>query len=114
MVHLGRNNQRLFNGHFEAWDYGPVEPSVYRKVKIFGGEPIQDIFKFHNVAPITDPLRLSTLEDSDFLLSKKAAELVAMTHWEKGAWAKHYMPGRLGQTIPDSDIIEEYQNRTHA
>lgn len=116
MVHLGRSGgERLFTGYFEAWDYGPVEPSVYHKVKIFGGKPIQDIFRFNMIKEISDPARLETLADScPFFLSKKAAELVAMTHSEEGAWAKHYLPGRLGQKIPDIDILQEYRQRVQA
>ena len=30
----------LFNEDFEAWEHGPVLPSIYRKYKIFGAEKI--------------------------------------------------------------------------
>ena len=32
----------LFDEDMEAWDYGPVVPSVYRTYKEFGREPIKD------------------------------------------------------------------------
>jgi len=45
MGHMGENGgARLLASQFEAWDYGPVEPNLYHKVKFFGDGPIQDIF----------------------------------------------------------------------
>ncbi|MDA1024183.1 MAG: DUF4065 domain-containing protein [Proteobacteria bacterium] len=45
MFHMGKNDGApLVEGEFEAWDYGPVEPSVYKKVKMFGSDPIEDVF----------------------------------------------------------------------
>ena len=114
MVHMGENNgARLINGSFEAWDYGPVEPNIYHKVKIFGGNPIQDIFFAH--PPIEMSAEWNTIVNAaKFLLGKRPGELVAITHWEKGAWAKNYVSGIKGIAIPDSDIIAEYNARVAA
>src|SRR4051812_32390709 len=85
MVHLGRTGQRLVNAEFQAWDYGPVEPQLYRQVRIFGNKPIQDLFFS---APAAAGLEAATLEEAcNFLLPKSPGELVAMTHWQNGAWA---------------------------
>src|SRR5579859_1618934 len=48
MLFMGENNgSRLIDTDFEAWDYGPVSPEVYRRVRIFGANPIQqDLFFF--------------------------------------------------------------------
>jgi len=110
MVHLGRTGNRLINAQFEAWDYGPVEPQLYRQVRMFGNRPIQDIF----FAPpiVTGMAERDTLDEAcDALISKKPGELVAMTHWQNGAWARHYVPGYRGNSIPDADIIDEYRAR---
>lgn len=32
---------RLVDGHFEAWDHGPVHPLIYREFKDFKAEPIR-------------------------------------------------------------------------
>lgn len=110
MVHLGRTGSRLVDAQFQAWDYGPVEPDLYRKVRMFGDRPIQDIFF---VAPVVEGMpERSTLDEAcDFLLPKSPGELVAMTHWQNGAWAKHYVPGVRSIPIPDADIIAEYNAR---
>jgi uncharacterized phage-associated protein len=45
MYHMGRNRgARLVDTDFEAWDYGPVSPALYRKARMFGASPIQDVF----------------------------------------------------------------------
>jgi hypothetical protein len=49
-----------------------------------------------------------------YLLGKMPSELVALTHWQGGAWAKHYVPGIRGIVIPDRDIIAEYDARLAA
>jgi uncharacterized phage-associated protein len=111
MTFMGENNgARLMDADFEAWDYGPVVPHVYRRARIFGAGPIQNIF--FSEPRINDGLRESHLHNvATFLADKKPGELVAITHWKHGAWAKNYQPGALGIIIPDSDILDEYQRR---
>lgn len=110
MVHLGRTGQRLVNAEFQAWDYGPVEPALYRQVRNFGNKPIQDVFFW--AAPIIGTQEEATLNEAcNFLLQKTPGELVAMTHWQNGAWARRYVPGSRGIPIPDADIIAEYRAR---
>lgn len=112
MIFMGENNGlRLVDTDFEAWDYGPVSPEVYHKVKIFGANHIQDVFI--GVPPSNDGLREASLHNvCTFLASKKPAELVSITHWKDGAWAKHYQAGSLGIVIPDEDILDEYRRRS--
>lgn len=112
MVHLGRTGRRLVEAEFQAWDYGPVEPHLYRQVRIFGNRPIQDVF--FGATPLTqNTSEASILEEAcEHLISKSPGELVAMTHWQNGAWARHYVPGSRSIPIPDTDIIAEYRART--
>ncbi|WP_457492163.1 Panacea domain-containing protein [Tardiphaga sp. P5_C7] len=111
MVHLGRTGQRLVEAEFQAWDYGPVEPNLYRQVRMFGNRAIQDIFYF--AAPVEGTAEAATLDEAcQYLISKSPGELVAMTHWQQGAWARHYVPGARAIPIPDADIIAEYRART--
>ena len=114
MLFMGENNgARLIDTEFEAWDYGPVSPEVYRRVRIFGAEPIQDMF-------FSEPHSNDGMREEEaylynvctYLVGKKPAELVAITHWKYGAWAKNYKPGALGIAIPDRDILDEYRRRS--
>jgi uncharacterized phage-associated protein len=58
MLFMGEHNTRLIDTDFEAWDYGPVSPEVYRKVRIFGANPIQEGIFFFEAQP-NDGLRES-------------------------------------------------------
>ncbi len=44
-------------------------------------------------------------------LSNSTARLITITHWDKGAWIKHYIPGHIGIKIPNEDIRQEYEER---
>ena len=111
MVYMGEHEGRpLFTGTFEAWDLGPVLPEVYRRVRAFGAQPIQDVF--FGIRGVEDPERQETLEAAYDQLSKfRAAQLVNITHDEIGAWYKHYQPGMHHVVIPDGAIFEEAKER---
>src|SRR5689334_21455587 len=81
MLYMGRHDgARLANANFEAWDYGPVEPDLYHKVKMFGSGSIEDVFfnaRYYNKG---DERRTTLQEVCDNLLSKRPGELVDITH----------------------------------
>lgn len=110
MVHLGRTGEPLVNLNFEAWDYGPVCPKIYHRAKAFGNKPIPAIFNKGTI--LNGSSEEKALDDvCDAFLGLRPAQLVAITHAQDGAWAKHYQPGVRGITIPDEDIAEEYRKR---
>jgi len=112
MFHMGRNNgARLFDGDFEAWDYGPVEPDLYHRAKIFGADPVQDVFRNALTFKEADPRR-KVMDDVCAKFAKyNAGDLVEITHWDEGAWARNYVPSRRHIAIPDEQIWEEYNTR---
>ena len=114
MVSLGRSDgaHPLVTESFQAWDYGPVLPKVYDKAKIFGDSPVKNVFQTYPSIPSCNEMEIIK-ETIDILRGKSAGALVAITHWEKGAWASHYRPGAKSITIPNSDILKEYKNRVH-
>lgn len=112
MYYMGRHaGEPLCDAQFEAWDYGPVEPSLYKKVRMFGSSPVQDVFFDARPFRDDDPRRIDLKEVCDALLSKRAGELVDITHSSNGAWAKNYVPRIRGIKIPNNDIIAEYNRR---
>ncbi|MEN2988994.1 type II toxin-antitoxin system antitoxin SocA domain-containing protein [Tistrella sp. BH-R2-4] len=114
MMHLGQFGMPLINGYFEAWDYGPVEPKLYHHVKAFGREPVGPVFGL--VADVSDPVASDVLDRTfDRLSNMTPGQLVGVTHWERGAWARYYNPRVRGVLIPNDAIRSEYRERiTHA
>jgi len=109
MVHLGRHDSPLVPGHFEAWDYGPVHPSLHQKVKAYGAKPIPKVFWPSDEVEGTAK---KVLDDAcDNLLRMSPGQLVRNTHWPKGAWAAHYVPSARNIVIPEDSIIDEYRAR---
>ena len=113
MHFLGQNNgQPLVDEKFQAWVYGPVLPSLYRKLEVFGGRPVRDIWwrmDHNHSSPETDLVDEVGRQIKDIPPSR----LVALTHHPDGAWAKHYEPKAGHRVIPNDDIQEEYRQLWH-
>jgi len=111
MVHLGKVRRPLIRDDFEAWDYGPVLPAVYHKAKIFGSGPVRNVFRTIEGIEANDDADNWLLRAYNSLIQKNPGELISITHWDKGAWAKNYEPGVRHIVIPMGDILEEYKAR---
>lgn len=111
MNFVGGTGDRLISEDFEAWDYGPVLPSLYHQCKPFGSKPVPNIF--WGVPSISGSREADMLNVAwENLRDRTPGQLVENTHWEQGAWAQHYAPGRRGIRIPTGDMIDEYRRRT--
>ena len=109
MVHIGRTGNPLIRGQFEAWDYGPVQTTVYHRVKAFGSGPIKNVF--HGISD-AEGAEAETLEEAcEALLEERPARLVAITHITDGAWTKRYKEGGRSAVISNADMLEEYNVR---
>lgn len=110
MIHLGHYGRPLVQGCFEAWDFGPVHPTLYRHVKRFGAGPVTAISC--NAGPLQGESESSLLHEAVDILSKKTGgQLVSITHWSKGAWARNYSPGERNRIISNEDVVDEYRER---
>lgn len=110
MYYMGRCDDPLIIGHFEAWDYGPVHPLLYHRLKTYGAD-----FVPPEALHFASPVRADHLggEYLDAVVTQlDPDELVAITHWGEGAWALNYRPKTKGIRIPNEDIKEEYNKRT--
>lgn len=109
MFYLGRTGEPLVRGNFEAWDYGPVHPDLYRRARMFGSGDVQDIF--HDIPNLgKDSPESSILDEAyDSIGSVGPGRLVNATHRRGGAWEQHYVPGLRHCIIPNQDILKEYQ-----
>ena len=112
MIHVGVHEAPLVDGHFEAWELGPVHPTLYHHVKKFGASPVARIQCSDEPIEGTERSLMETTYDA--LVSKSSTELVAITHWEGGAWARNYVAGERHRIIPQKDILDEYRARQRA
>ena len=109
MFYMGKHGGPLLDEEFEAWDYGPVLPSLYHKIKFFGSGPVHDIF--YNNRIIKDGPEAEILNQAaQKFAHTKPGTLVAYTHREDGAWSKNYAPGARNMPIKNDDIVREYQS----
>ena len=110
MFHLGRHKTPLVDGYFEAWDYGPVHPNLYHRLKIFGASPVTNIFRRDGNVP-DDGTEADLIDETvTALADAPPGVLVGITHLKDGAWSKNYVSGARGIRIQNEDILEEYKN----
>lgn len=109
MVALGEFNEEIVRDDFQAWALGPVNADLYHEVKIYGSAPVGSL-PTGNDAPsgIRRHLLDQTLRSMGAM---SVGELILISHWTKGAWAKHYVSGKKNRIIPKSDMAEEYRMR---
>lgn len=108
IVYMGNNKgNRLFNATFEAWDYGPVIPELYYKLKMFGAKPVQDVFWSAEECKNQDKLDFIN-RNAPVLCQLTGGQLVALTHQKDTAWYNNYAPGARGVQISDADMMKEY------
>lgn len=112
MFHLGTTGgEPLVAEKFQAWEYGPVLHSVYRKAKGFGSDPVRNVFHWeqdisedsHEYAMLKEALKAAK--------GKSPSQLVSITHWPEGAWYQSYRPHERGISIPNSLIQAEFNAR---
>lgn len=103
---LSHGGITIFDDEFEAWQYGPVIPSVYWTYSIFGGSPIKVAQKYKSVdflGGCDEPLNRLLPADEEFVRSKAesmsrlpAWKLVDESHRKGGAWDAVYSCGGPG------------------
>lgn len=85
--HLARTGKPLFDDKIEAWKYGPVAPTVYRRYSVCGKEPIpstdetysSNVFSSEELDTLTDVMR----EFGQYT----GSALVSMTHKAGTPWS---------------------------
>jgi len=114
MTHLGKYDKPVIAARFEAWKYGPVNRILYDEVNHFRANPIPSTAVVGNshVLDATDGAGKDVLDWTIKELSGMSAyDLIRITHWENGAWAKTYNPLDWSIQIPESLMRQEYLDR---
>lgn len=86
---LKYHNKSCFEDKIEAWQYGPVVPSVYKECRSFGvNQFLISVFNVGNSRNITKNDRSEIEKVLEILKKYSAWDLVEMTHKEGGSWSK--------------------------
>jgi uncharacterized phage-associated protein len=108
---LAINKRPLLREKVEAWRYGPVVPSLYRRLKAHGSGPVGE-----SISPMFGQ-RAELLEDEDRALIDavfaKYGELTGpqlsyLTHKPGTPWAEDYEPDSYGVELDDGAIRVHY------
>lgn len=117
LIHLGRP---LIRHKFEAWEFGPVMPYLYREFRNYDRAAIvgraREIDpangKYRTVQYSFDPDTESLLHSiTEFYSRMRAGDLVELSHAEGGPWHKVWNHGgsvNPGMKIDDAGIVEFY------
>lgn len=111
---LGLRDRRLITDTVQAWRYGPVIPSLYSRLKLFGSTPVRHEIK----AGMFDAGRDKEIEADDLALVDDVyakygkfdgIQLSNLTHMKGTPWHQVYSPTEFNVPIPDSLIKSHYQ-----
>lgn len=104
---LGRHGRPLFSDAVEAWQYGPVVPSVYHAVKEFRSQPVS------RVTPANDYYDFSPAEREvmDLVADQygpyDGIVLSSSTHQQGSPWEQTW--SKIGKNaVISNDLIEHF------
>lgn len=120
--HLGITNKPLLPEGIEAWQYGPVVPSIYNEFKKYGKEPVTEMFYDYNskTYPFPTDGEIVTFLDKIWNVYGKydGLQLSALTHQKDTPWyiTWNQLGGRSSRAVMISDdlIKQHYKNKIAA
>ena len=110
----------LIKEGFQAWPFGPVNPTIYETFKDYGRDPITEYGKSFNfslgtrtpVAPPETDKAFITIRDRVWELygKRRSMTLSDLSHKAGGAWDRTYntADGIKNAPIPDEAIHKEF------
>jgi uncharacterized phage-associated protein len=124
--YLAITGERLLDERVEAWQWGPVIPSLYSEFKRFGSGPITDLamklvstgsgisYRPYRVAsdnPSQDAVAMKVIRKIWEIYGRfSASQLSSMTHAPGSPWSLTPEKDVRGTDIPD-DVIKTYFER---
>lgn len=103
---LGAYGRPLINEAVEAWQYGPVVPSVYHETKAFRSSPVTDVDALSNYS--FDPQEIKAMDTASRLFgAKNGVALSSLTHREGTPWSLTWNARGKNGSI-SNDLIENF------
>lgn len=116
--HLAIYGERLINESVEAWQHGPVIPSLYHEFKEWGRDPIRRLaLDYLGHEEFSAPLIPHSCEKAHSIIEQvselygnlSADQLYTLSHLKGGPWDLAYEEGIRGKDIPDELIKEHFK-----
>ncbi|WP_281300583.1 MULTISPECIES: type II toxin-antitoxin system antitoxin SocA domain-containing protein [unclassified Iodidimonas] len=107
---LGLYGNPLINEEIQAWQYGPVIPELYAKIKKYRSNPVKKRLPDEVDGSLGD--REKNLIEQVFKIygKKSGPALSRLTHQPGSPWALTYREGEFGKVI-SNDIIQDHYSR---
>lgn len=108
---LGLFKRPLIAESIQAWKYGPVVPSLYRRLKKYGRDPVAEpikssMFRSHETLSADDCDLVDQVYQKYGRFS--GPQLSHLTHRPGTPWAETYEPGIYGNDMDDALIRIHY------
>mgnify|MGYP001191322167 CR=1 FL=1 len=108
--HLGLYNRPLICDEVQAWQYGPVIPRLYNRLRHFRASPVTAPLRADDAEGL-DPKAESIVNQVYKIYGKMTGPALSrMTHAKGTPWELLYQDGSFGIVIPN-DIIEDHYTR---
>ncbi len=120
----GITDKALISDRVEAWKYGPVIPTVYEALSMYGSNPVDALHYCGTSISSEDKVkarveelgkRFSDAEKEvidcvvDVYKKWTGGQLIALMHKEGTPWRKYYVKGETDIVIPDNETKEYYK-----
>ncbi len=113
MTHLGLYDSPIFEACFEAWEFGPVQPDLYKQINTNGESTLKKVLK--SAKKIADCSEQEILDQTYEQARQLDGDwLVAVTHWSEGAWARAFDEENPHAVISQQHMRQEYLDRVAA
>ena len=119
--HLAITGRPLLSEPIQAWQYGPVIPTLYRQFKEWGADPIRfpatkDAHGDTTIPRLDDEGSREEVEIARPIIERvwkqygslSAAKLTTLTHSENTPWARVPDKEEPGTVIPNDDIRDYF------
>jgi len=106
-IHLAMFDKELFGEEINAWEHGPVIPSLYHEFKSFGRGAIEPNFENFNIYIFSKEQKEMLKEVYNTFGQFSAWMLRNMTHEEK-PWLETTKNGTVTGSVIDKKLLKEY------
>jgi uncharacterized phage-associated protein len=107
---LGLYGRPLISDEVQAWQYGPVIPSLYNATKKFRSQPVAEQLAVRTESQL-DESETDVIDQVYGLYGHLTGPALSrITHALDTPWSRTYLPGTFGIVI-SNDLIEDHYRR---